>query len=410
MNPTSFSEIMSRTEHPPNQTNILHVHARGRSIPSACWQATMLPCNHIDMATGHLTYFDYTKKHNQLLTEQHPHTTPMSLRFWRRLTILPGVTLNLSKSGGSLSVGPRGAKFTIGPKGARVTAGIPGTGLFYTKTLKPQSGSSGTAPHTSANLSMGFFKRLVTPDDEEALIDGCKELFEGREREALDHLRKARHLADGAWLAGVLAFRMGLLEEAENSLCSAVARKEQLGTLFTKYGLKPELTLPVTREISVLIRPNRSGTLLALGELYQRQERMADALRTIEQLHAIEPMDILARLSLAELLFEQHEASTPERIIRLADGVENDSELHAGLLLYKARALNTAGMHEAARTTLSAALRRTKGRSRELLHSLRYERALAYGKLGQKTRMRSDLERIYAENPDFGDVAAKLAE
>jgi len=65
----------------------------------------------------------------------------MSFRFWRCIRIAPGVTLNLSKSGGSLSFGPRGAKFTIGPRGGRATVGIPGTGLFYTTTLL--SGRSG---------------------------------------------------------------------------------------------------------------------------------------------------------------------------------------------------------------------------------------------------------------------------
>ncbi|MDI7252965.1 MAG: DUF4236 domain-containing protein, partial [Actinomycetota bacterium] len=59
----------------------------------------------------------------------------MAFRFWRRIRIAPGVTLNLSKSGGSLSFGPRGAKFTIGTRGKRATVGIPGTGLFYTTTL-----------------------------------------------------------------------------------------------------------------------------------------------------------------------------------------------------------------------------------------------------------------------------------
>jgi len=48
----------------------------------------------------------------------------MAFRFWRRIRIAPGVTLNLSKSGGSLSFGPRGAKFTIGPRGNRATVGI----------------------------------------------------------------------------------------------------------------------------------------------------------------------------------------------------------------------------------------------------------------------------------------------
>ena len=60
------------------------------------------------------------------------------LRFWRRITIFPGVVLNISKSGISLSFGRRGAKFTMGRKGKRGTVGIPGTGLSYTKTYKNQ--------------------------------------------------------------------------------------------------------------------------------------------------------------------------------------------------------------------------------------------------------------------------------
>ena len=66
------------------------------------------------------------------------------LRFSRRMKIAPGLTLNLSKSGGSLSFGPRGAKYTIGLRGRRTTVGIPGTGLFYTST---SSGSRKTSHH-----------------------------------------------------------------------------------------------------------------------------------------------------------------------------------------------------------------------------------------------------------------------
>jgi hypothetical protein len=53
----------------------------------------------------------------------------MPLRFFRRIRIAPGVSVNLSKSGASFSVGPRGAKVTVGPKGIRRTVGIPGTGV-----------------------------------------------------------------------------------------------------------------------------------------------------------------------------------------------------------------------------------------------------------------------------------------
>ncbi len=62
------------------------------------------------------------------------------LRFQKRLRVLPGVRINLSKSGASASIGPRGADLNIGPHGASANAGIPGSGLSYrAKVTKPHS-------------------------------------------------------------------------------------------------------------------------------------------------------------------------------------------------------------------------------------------------------------------------------
>lgn len=66
----------------------------------------------------------------------------MSLRFTRRITIFPGVRLNFSKSGVSLSVGPRGSSVTFGKRGIFGNLGIPGTGLSYRKRLDSPSSSS----------------------------------------------------------------------------------------------------------------------------------------------------------------------------------------------------------------------------------------------------------------------------
>jgi hypothetical protein len=54
------------------------------------------------------------------------------LRFWSRTKIAPGVSLNWSKSGPSVSVGPRGTKVTVGRRGIRQSIGTPGTGLYAT--------------------------------------------------------------------------------------------------------------------------------------------------------------------------------------------------------------------------------------------------------------------------------------
>jgi hypothetical protein len=52
-----------------------------------------------------------------------------------RLSILPGVRVNLSKSGASTSIGPRGADVNIGRDGVTTNAGIPGTGLSYRQKI-----------------------------------------------------------------------------------------------------------------------------------------------------------------------------------------------------------------------------------------------------------------------------------
>ncbi|MCK1707846.1 DUF4236 domain-containing protein [Bradyrhizobium sp. 143] len=56
----------------------------------------------------------------------------MGFRFRRSFKIVPGVRLNLSGSGASVSLGPRGLHYTIGPHGTRTTVGLPGSGVSCT--------------------------------------------------------------------------------------------------------------------------------------------------------------------------------------------------------------------------------------------------------------------------------------
>jgi hypothetical protein len=66
----------------------------------------------------------------------------VGLRFSRRVRLMPGLRVNLSKGGVSLSVGTRGAWYTVGTKGQRATVGLPGTGLSWTE-YAPHSKQSG---------------------------------------------------------------------------------------------------------------------------------------------------------------------------------------------------------------------------------------------------------------------------
>lgn len=60
----------------------------------------------------------------------------MPLRFRKTLRILPGVRLNFSKSGASVSVGKKGATVNIRPDRQKVTVGVPGSGLSYSEDFK----------------------------------------------------------------------------------------------------------------------------------------------------------------------------------------------------------------------------------------------------------------------------------
>lgn len=60
----------------------------------------------------------------------------MGFRFQKRISILPGLRLNLSKSRISTSLGGKGATVNVGPDGKpMVTVGIPGTGMSYRQRL-----------------------------------------------------------------------------------------------------------------------------------------------------------------------------------------------------------------------------------------------------------------------------------
>ena len=59
----------------------------------------------------------------------------MSFRFQRRIKILPGLRLNVSKTGFSWTIGTRGASVTARDGKLTGNVGIPGTGLSYRKRL-----------------------------------------------------------------------------------------------------------------------------------------------------------------------------------------------------------------------------------------------------------------------------------
>ena len=351
----------------------------------------------------------------------------MGFRLYRRMKIAPGISLNFSKSGISTSFGGRGAHVTLGRRGIRKTIGVPGTGMYYTHVDGWTHGKHFTRRRSSSHrasppsppppppppknpLDLSFFKRLLTPPEEKALVDGCKAYVAGDKSKALTVLLGATHLADGAFLAGFLAFEAKQLDKAERCLQEATSRQKTLGKYFEKYGVHLRLDLPITESVTAHIHPCKRGVLMGLAEVYQALHRPQDALKCLKQLRKDQPDDIVVNVSIAELAIETspHDKKLAKQIVELAGDVQNESNTHAALMFYKAQALRTLGLDTAAREVLTAAARKKKDRNEHLLRSIRYERACVYEDQGRSAQARREFEKLYAEDPSFEDVGKRL--
>lgn len=68
----------------------------------------------------------------------------MGFGFRKSIKILPGVRVNVSRSGFSTTIGGRGVSVNVGKRGTYLNAGVPGTGLSY-RARTDGSGSTGSS-------------------------------------------------------------------------------------------------------------------------------------------------------------------------------------------------------------------------------------------------------------------------
>jgi hypothetical protein len=91
----------------------------------------------------------------------------MGFRFRRSLRLAPGVRINLSKTGASLSLGRRGATLNFSGRGTTATVGLPGSGLSYSEMLRsgPPTAMPREGPESSLAaagwLTIGFLALAV---------------------------------------------------------------------------------------------------------------------------------------------------------------------------------------------------------------------------------------------------------
>lgn len=330
----------------------------------------------------------------------------MGFRFFKRMQVIPGITLNFSKSGVSTSFGPKGLKYTVGPKGTRYTAGIPGTGLYYTTTKGPGKNKRATASPASPP-EMGFLQRLTLTNDEKILLQGFEKLGKG-DTSGASVIFQSSNCTDCRFMSGFLAIGRDQYAEAEQFLLQA--RSPDLGTMVTKIGGEFELLLDITEYIEAPIGVDDRGWSLCMVEALQGQEKYGEAVEIINDEWEKNVQDKVICLSLTELVAMSQNASAQELkdIVKMTQDVENSEPIDTNILYLRAYVLYRLNLVDAGTSQLTSIIRKAKDRPEELMMDIRYLRGQMYEENGEGAKAKKDYQQIYSQKPTYGDVASKL--
>jgi len=171
---------------------------------------------------------------------------------------------------------------------------------------------------------------------------------------------------------------------------------------FVSTYLYTNLELSIAQGVTAELPVNRDAVGLALAELKQDEGDLGGAIDVVEQL---EPTTYSA-VSLAELYALTGRWND---VIELTDGIANDDDASALLLIFRGVAFREQRFHDAAHETFKEALR-ARSRSETIRHHALFERAQNFHAQGKTSQARKDLERILAENSHYEGVRERLAE
>jgi tetratricopeptide (TPR) repeat protein len=170
-----------------------------------------------------------------------------------------------------------------------------------------------------------------------------------------------------------------------------------------KYIATTAVEIPIAAGVRAELSLSRDAVGLALAELLQQKE--GDLSGAIDVVERLEPSAYTA-VSLAELYLL---ADRLDEVIELTEGVTNEDDATAILLVFRGAAFRRQGFHGAAHETLKEALR-SRSRPAPIRHLALSERAANHLAQGKKAMARKDLERILAEDSDYEGVRERLAE
>lgn len=217
----------------------------------------------------------------------------MALRFRRSVKLAPGVRLNFSGSGASLTVGPRGASANFGSRGAFLNAGIPGTGLYSRTRL------GAAAPPPSRPDDKVIVKGQVRVDD-----DGTVKFLDANGRPLTEYLLTLAKRQQGDRIRDFLAETsagINALVEAFGQIHRYTPPPDETPTRPQGTFERQEPQAPISKTVGFFAR--------LLGKRAEIELQNAEAERRYQQ--------DFSRWKSEQKLFEAHEEEESETFDRL---------------------------------------------------------------------------------------------
>jgi tetratricopeptide (TPR) repeat protein len=335
------------------------------------------------------------------LPQQAENGVVVGFRLRKSLKMVPGVKLNVSKTGLGASVGGKYGRYSAHSSGRRTVSfstGVPG--VYYQQSASGRGRQPGARAAPAQAPANAPKPGLFAPKGE-------KELYKAVKAQSVPAIRAVGDTHPEFRSASYSLAGLMLLSADPAQAQSLLTRVFDTGAepaqdrFVVKY-LATWTELPIAAGVSAALPVCRDAVGLALAELRQEAGDLAGAIDVVERL---EPTTYAA-VSLAELYLQ---VDRLDDVVELTEGITNEDDATALLLVFRGAAFRRQGFHDAAHESLKQALR-SRSRAAPIRHLALSERAENYLAQGKKAMARKDLERILAEDSGYEGVRERLDE
>lgn len=342
----------------------------------------------------------------------------MGFRLFRRIKIAPGITFNLSKTGGSFSFGVRGARVTLGRTGIRKTVGIPGTGLYYTTHESWQAtNQKHSSPPPQKDLVphedkpyIPWYRYVFLSNEMKLFWKAIQAFYSDRPNYARALLQRIHFFPDARFLLAITWINEREYTNALTIIEDILNHGFSVGKQFDQLKFQPTIKMEIEAGWGMELPCSDIGLKIA-GAMCQKQlHRETEAFELLYSDSSIQEM-LEVQLLMADIYISANDHSPSgnrtalEEVIRIVRTVENKNDLLSPVCRYYcAKAMRRLGYFDQTEKTLIQLL--VSSQLDDLY--IKYELARTYEDAGKTQKAQKIFQEIFAKSPEFLDIRDHL--